>query len=718
MKFNLAVLYRNSFTCLLKLTFFCCLLLSINSSAALTQQGETVARAIFPKLTRIGEMQPNPDVTPVYQLDQLLGYVYETNDLTDLPGFSGERINLLVGLDVQGAFAGLQVLNHHEPIFMHGLGEGPMHQFVDQYRGRSVTDRIIIDSRYVGSEENNGTVYIDGVTKATVSVLVINDTVQASAMAVARAKLEGFSQSAPAVARMSLMNDYSWEQLLQQGLVKRWLLSSSDLNNNLPQDISLYSDPELEQAIESESFSSLYYAYLNVPSIGRNLLGDAEFERLMAVLRPGEHALLVAADEGYSFVGPEFRRGTVPSRLGLQQNGLPIDIRDLDFVDDAESFVPAQGVSLPRFHIFRIKAQSGFDPSQLMALQLNLDLVRNHLIQDKVSFSDSYVLPELYFDKPEQSEVAAPQPLWQRLWQGRWLEIVLLSLLLVVVTLVFVYQHRLSARAVLFSRLRWSLLLISLLFVGIYSQGQLSVVNIYTLMLALINGFDIEVFLLDPVIFILWSYVFVTLFLWGRGVFCGWLCPFGVMQEMLSKVTALIGIKQLKLSPLQHRILQKLKYIILAGLLVTAYFSLSLAEQLAEVEPFKTAVTLAFVRSWPFVLYAIGLLVAGLFVHKFFCRYLCPLGAGLAILGRFSLFRWLDRRKECGSPCQLCKVRCGIDSINRDGSIDYDECIQCMECIVILNNPNSCAIEMSQRKKQIKSQQRETVRRLDATMVD
>ena len=233
-------------------------------------------------------------------------------------------------------------------------------------------------------------------------------------------------------------------------------------------------------------------------------------------------------------------------------------------------------------------------------------------------------------------------------------------------------------------------------------------------MLALINGFDIEVFLLDPVIFILWSYVFVTLFLWGRGVFCGWLCPFGVMQEILSKVAGLIGLKQLKLPPLRHRILQKLKYIILAGLLVTAYFSLSLAEQLAEVEPFKTAVTLAFVRSWPFVLYAIGLLIAGLFVHKFFCRYLCPLGAGLAILGRFSLFRWLDRRKECGSPCQLCKVSCGIDSINRDGSIDYDECIQCLECIVILNDPGRCAIEMSQRKRQRRKAERE----LDVTMVD
>ena len=113
--------------------------------------------------------------------------------------------------------------------------------------------------------------------------------------------------------------------------------------------------------------------------------------------------------------------------------------------------------------------------------------------------------------------------------------------------------------------------------------------------------------------------------------------------------------------------------------------------------------TLTFIRSWPFVVYALLLLVVGMFIHKFFCRYLCPLGAGLAVLGKFSLFRWLHRRAECGSPCQLCKVRCEIDSINRDGSIDYNECVQCMECIVILNNDDQCAIELSQSKQRAKA---------------
>lgn len=670
-------------------------------------QLEIAVKAIFPKLTRIGEAEQNPAVIPVYQLNELLGYVFETNDLTDLPGFSGERINLLVGLDTGGKFAGLLVLSHHEPIFMHGLGEGPMHRFVSQYVNRSVSDRIIVDSRYGGSEDSeSGTVYFDGVTKATVSVLVINDTVLSAALKVARAKLEGFAQRAPARARMDLYQAYNWQQMLDGGLVRRWQLSLDEVNAGLPQSVDSYpqvmQEADLQEA-GSGVFADIYSAYLNPPSVGRNILGADDYQRLLATLKTDEHAFLVASNGPFPFLEADFRRGTVPQRLGLMQNGLPVDIRDLDFYDEALAFSPDAQTTFSQGRIFRIKAQSGFDPSQPLELKFNLDLQRNHLIRDQATFADSYQLPaELFETVAVETDTAVP--LWQRLWQSRIGEIVVLVVMLGVVTLVFINQHRLSRRSRLFHRLRWGVMLFTLFFVGIYSQGQLSVVNIYTLLLSLLNGFDITVFLLDPILFVLWSYVFVSLFLWGRGVFCGWLCPFGVMQEIIAKLAVLLKIKQFKVAPRAHAWLQKLKYVVLLGLLGVAFGSLSLAEQLAELEPFKTAVTLVFVRSWPFVLYALLLLAAGLFIHKFFCRYLCPLGAGLAILGRFSLFKWLHRREECGSRCQLCKVRCEIDSINRDGSIDYDECIQCMECIVILNNADQCAIELSQQKRKRKAQ--------------
>ena len=68
-----------------------------------------------------------------------------------------------------------------------------------------------------------------------------------------------------------------------------------------------------------------------------------------------------------------------------------------------------------------------------------------------------------------------------------------------------------------------------------------------------------------------------------------------------------------------------------------------LAFKAAEIEPFKTAITLHFLRAWPFVLYAGVLLAVGLFVERFYCRYLCPLGAALAIPSKFKIFDWLTR---------------------------------------------------------------------------
>ena len=168
---------------------------------------------------------------------------------------------------------------------------------------------------------------------------------------------------------------------------------------------------------------------------------------------------------------------------------------------------------------------------------------------------------------------------------------------------------------------------------------------------------------------------------------------------MLAAVAQKLKIKQWKIEPHWHRRLILIKYPLLVGLVTVAFYSLTLAEQLAEVEPFKTSMTLLFARHWPFVLYALILLGLGMVVHKFYCRYLCPLGAGLAILGRLGRFKWLDRVEQCGSPCQLCKRRCGIDAIRKDGSIDYDECIQCLECVVILNDPKQCVASLQQAKR-------------------
>jgi NosR/NirI family nitrous oxide reductase transcriptional regulator len=136
----------------------------------------------------------------------------------------------------------------------------------------------------------------------------------------------------------------------------------------------------------------------------------------------------------------------------------------------------------------------------------------------------------------------------------------------------------------------------------------------------------------------------------GRGAYCGWLCPFGALQELTNQIARKLRIPQWTLPWGLHERLWPIKYMIFLGLFGVSLMSIEQAEHLAEVEPFKTAIVLKFVRAWPFVAYALALLAAGLFVERFYCRYLCPLGAALAIPARMRMFDWLKRYKRMRQP--------------------------------------------------------------------
>ena len=78
---------------------------------------------------------------------RLLGYVFLTDDLVEIPGYSGKTMNTLVGIDTQGKITGVKIVRHAEPIVLIGLSEDDILRFVTQYTGLDVRDRIIISDR-------------------------------------------------------------------------------------------------------------------------------------------------------------------------------------------------------------------------------------------------------------------------------------------------------------------------------------------------------------------------------------------------------------------------------------------------------------------------------------------------------------------------------------------------------------------------------------------
>lgn len=171
------------------------------------------------------------------------------------------------------------------------------------------------------------------------------------------------------------------------------------------------------------------------------------------------------------------------------------------------------------------------------------------------------------------------------------------------------------------------------------------------------------------------------------------------MQEFVGLVARKLRLPQLSIPLALARRLESGRYAVLAALILAAFFAPELGVSLNEVEPFKTSITVAFNRGWPFVAYALLLLAAGAFYYKFYCRYLCPLGAVMSLGGKLRRLDWLTRRSECGKPCQRCKVVCNYEAIEPGGEIRYDACFQCLDCVGIYHDEQRCVPVMLYERK-------------------
>jgi transcriptional regulator of nitric oxide reductase len=654
----------------------------------------------FPSPYIVGEKQTDVPVWPIFKQNgpatELVGYVFESIDLAPIPGFSGTPVNLLIAMNPQGQFFDVKVLSHHEPVFLDGLGEEPLFRFVSQYQGLSLVQNIKIGARprdggAPPSQGNN--VLIDGVAKATASVRIINQTLLAAALKVARSKL-GYSgaQDPDRVARVrgDLAETLDWQGLIDRGLVGHLRLRGREVEQAFAGTVAAH-HPGPGEAGPDDTFIDLYAAFVEIPSAGRNLFGARELAAVHARAHDDDHLLLLMASGPYSFLPEDYVRGSVPDRLALLQDQLPVELRDMD-LDVGPRGTP--GLALSK--VFRIIGASGLDLGQPMDLHLMVTRSVGAIYPERVArdFTLHLEVPGRYL-----IPAADDQKGWHSIWTGRAWEI---GLLLAALALLAGLLARGSSWVTRFDRLRRfrpAYLLFTVVFIGWYAQGQLSIVNLVALLQAAAVGRSWAFFLYDPMSTLLWLFVLVSLFVWGRGTFCGWLCPYGALQELVGLLGRWLRVPVLPLRRAWDQRLKWLKYPILAAILVAALAAPQAADRMVEVEPFKTAITLEFVRTWPYVAYAAGLLLLGVVVNKFFCRYLCPLGAALALLGRLRRWDWIARRAECGTPCQTCRYRCTYQAIAPDGRVQYEECFQCMDCVAIHASVDECAPLLLEAKR-------------------
>ncbi|MCL7941798.1 NosR/NirI family protein [Halomonas sp. ATCH28] len=638
----------------------------------------------FPGADRLEAAESQWPVSAVRAGDELLGYAFESIDVAPIPAYSGKPVNMLVAFDLEGRIVQADVLGHEEPIMLVGIPEARLEGFADDHVPAHVNDRMKVGDN------------LDAISGATVTVIVVSDTIMRAARQVAAEQgiIEDPSIGPAATVRQDVFEPADWETLSGDGTLRRLHLTHGEVDASFegtPAEDYLHTPQPAER-----TFIELFYTYLNPPTAGRNLLGDTGYEQLMAELDEGEHAIAVMGRGDYSFKGSGYVRGGIFDRLELSQGNTTVSFHDRDHIR-----LGGLGIEgAPTFDerdIFIVREEAAFDPGQPWQLELLVRRASGPLDTEFSRFSADYSVPEAYIERPEPP---VEEPIWVQVWRDNAFQIGVLVAGLLVLTVIMLFQDVLARHPRILRPLRLGFLVYTLVFIGWYSLAQLSVVNILTFTNSLISGFSWGSFLIDPMMFILWSFVAVTLLLWGRGVFCGWLCPFGALQDLVNKAARRLGVKQIEVPFGLHERLWAIKYILLLGLFALSLHSLGTAERYAEVEPFKTAITLRFQREWGFLLYALGLVAISAFNHKFYCRYVCPLGAGLAIPARLRLFDWLKRhRGSCGTPCQICANECEVAAIHPDGRINANECHYCLDCQITYHDDQRCPPVIKRRKR-------------------
>ena len=628
------------------------------------------------------------------------GYVIESEAIVQIPGFSGAAINMMIMIDRNGQFIDVKLLSHNEPIFVSGLGEAPFHGFLEQYRGNSISTPMTVGTNY-GKNASGSLIYLDGVSKATASVRIAHESLIAATREVAKSKLQGLVQAQPS-AEPNMQHDesLSWDDLVEQGIAKNFTATHGE-ERALYQGTLWQDDDAHPDEADSANFVDLWVVDIGPPAVARAIFANStlrELEHLRAIATHDEPVLLIES-ANHGLVGEDFVRNTTPATITATQDGLPVVFRDADLFVDLLPGVPS-GEAM----IVRTDRRLGFNPVQQW--QIGLVSVRQHgqlypqLGQMELNWE--YVADERFY---LQTEEIKPLPPWQSAIVERWLDIALLALLLVVLTVIFLMQAKL-AHWRWFSQFRWGYLLVCVAFIGWWGQGQLSIVTPLAVLHSITQGKSLEFLLYDPFSLLIWLFVIASFLFLGRAAFCGWLCPFGALQGLIAKVGKALGITAKQLPQKWDQRLKAIPYISLGMLVLVAVGAPTQIDGAAEIEPFKTAISVFFQREWWFVLYALICLFFSLFVYKAYCRYLCPLGAFMALGGLLRQKNWITRRAECGSPCQLCKVRCDYQAIKPSGKIAYSQCFGCLDCVQIYHDRTKCAPLIVQAKKQAALQSR------------
>ena len=448
---------------------------------------------------------------------EIVGWVALSTDFVDVKGYSGKPLVTLVGLDTEGLITGASIVEHSEPILLVGIPDQALTDFVNFYKAKHALKRFV-----VGQTQEPEAFSVDAISGATVTTLAQNITIVESARTLG-AEVGVFNVEEVHPGRF-IHQEIPWTftQMVEGGLLQRLPVSEEEMGISESQD----------------AYVDLYFGIVDPNHIGSAVLGKRNYDYYISKLAEGEHLLVVLNTAPGSFKGSAFVRGGIFDRVHLRQGLREITFRDTDYfnipmiaTDDAPEI--SEGA------LFVLRG-GRFDPGQpydLVFLGSHYD-GRGAFSREFHQFSATQELPDSVY----HVEAKLDEEPWRQAWKISTKDILLLTTFLGLVVLVFAFRRYSMSNPRRVKRLHIASLFVGFGLVGVYLRAPASVTQIFTMEDSALGEWRWSLFLSDPLVFILWLFITLVSLVWGRGVFCGWVCPYGSFNRICYSIGRRLGL--------------------------------------------------------------------------------------------------------------------------------------------------------------------------------
>jgi NosR/NirI family transcriptional regulator, nitrous oxide reductase regulator len=612
---------------------------------------------VMPAADTFSDKQGQPPAYRAYRSNtdtgsqELVGYVFLSSDTPPEERGYSAPIPMLIGVNTDFEITGIKLLNYVES-YVNTLGDflaDPV--FQAQFQGKSIRDEYRLNRD------------IDGISGATVSTFAISRGARDAARRVAQAYLN-FEPGDPVLLARSArvletLQQSSWDELMADNVIQQ--LSMPTLTGGTLELTVTY--------MGNDAMGEFF--------IGRNAYMRAERD---ASARLGSSQMLLLAVGGDSFElfrqdRVYIRQGDIPRRRITANRLVTAGNADEGLIAGRAEFAGALvldeniDTSLPIIISYQPLGSRDFFEIQYMLTGIGRAVADNEQI-----LSDREVERIIRVQNSAIRKFINDPPWGVTPWaKVAWL------------TLVFAL-----AMAAFFTKrasVRWAALSLTMVYLGFIDGGFLSVSHITG---ALLQGPGI--FLNNLPVLMIVVFTLVTTLIWGR-IFCSALCPFGAVQDFITQFTPRRlrqRIGHIKIPKVLHERSLWIKYAVLAFILGAALFANNVMI-FQYFEPFGTF----FFMSGSAMLFAIlaAILLACVAVPRFYCRYVCPLGAALGVVSLVSPLR-IKRVPQCG-VCTVCEHACPTGAIQRE-KINFKECVRCDICeSKLIVKAGSCKHDMS-----------------------